>query len=261
MSDRLKIAQISDIHVLGKDVLYQDIDVCGNFLTALQAVQEENVDLIILSGDLAAERGEPEAYEWVQEVMSTIETPYEVMVGNHDSLDIMKQYFPMEKDIHQGKHFFARTINDKRLFFLDSGNHIVDDFQWQWLLEQQKDVGMEQEGLLFIHHPPALANHGFMDKRYSLKNIEESRKYLQMMSNIHNIFVGHYHFEKIVMQDGKNIHITPSTMMQISPGHSEFHLEHTRPGWRIIEWSKGRIDTEVHYGLEKPADPDRLRLI
>jgi len=105
---------------------------------------------------------------------------------------------------------------------------------------------------VFMHHPPAICGCLFMDTKYPLKNIDEVRKSLKKVPNLHNIFVGHYHTEKFIVQDGKNIHLTPSTMMQIDTRTPNFRMEHVRPGWRIIDWYDGRMDTEVHYLMEAP---------
>ena len=45
----------------------------------------------------------------------------------------------------------------------------------------------------------------------------------------------------------KYIHLTPSTIFQISTQTPHFVIEHTRPGWRIIEWKGSQIHTYVDY--------------
>jgi len=254
LGNELKIGQITDTHVMGRDVLYQGIDVCGNFLAALDSVCAENPDLIVLSGDLAAEDAERDAYQWIREQMDGRKFPYVVMVGNHDRVEVMRDYYDIGEDIHNGKLYFHREIKGKHLFFLDSGNHILDDFQWKWMEEKLKDI--DEEVLVFMHHPPAFSGHKFMDAKYALENIDETREWLSKFPQIRNIFVGHYHTEKFLIQDGKNIHITPSTAMQIDSHFETFKMEHIRPGWRMIEWNNGRIDTEVHYALERPTELD-----
>ena len=55
----LKIGQISDIHI-GEDAsLVQGIDVRKNFLAAYCSESMKDLDLLVLSGDLANENAEP----------------------------------------------------------------------------------------------------------------------------------------------------------------------------------------------------------
>ena len=60
----LKIGQISDIHIGNGDELVQGIDVCANFRKALNSDSMQDLDLLVLSGDLA-ENSEPGAYKYV----------------------------------------------------------------------------------------------------------------------------------------------------------------------------------------------------
>lgn len=254
----IRIAQISDIHIGGTDLPVQDIDVRANFLKALRAIDENQVDLIVLSGDLAAEDGEEGAYAWVAEVMAPYKVPWVVMGGNHDRVDQMAKYFDIAQDLKNGLLYFQRTIKGRHLFFLDSSHNVVHSEQLQWLYKEVSAI--PSEVLLFIHHPPALCSCLFMDTHHPLHNIEEVRATLRSLPNIHSIFVGHYHTDKLIVQDFKNIHLTPSTMMQIDTHSPGFRMEHVRPGWRTIEWSLDRLETEVHYGIEAPENPSATHI-
>lgn len=257
-SASIRIAQISDIHIGGSADPVQDIDVRENFLTALAAVRDKNMDLLVLSGDLAAEEGEPGAYAWVSEVMKDFAFPWVVMGGNHDNVATMARYFDIASDLHEGMLYFHREIRGRHLFFLDSSSNSVHSKQLDWLYKEVSAV--KNEVLLFMHHPPALCGCAFMDSRHPLRNIEEVRNVLRALPNIHNVFVGHYHTEKLVIQDFKNIHLTPSTMMQIDTHTPGFRMEHVRPGWRLIEWGIDRMDTEVHYALETPRNASQTHI-
>lgn len=253
-SEMIRIAQISDIHIGGSPDPVQDIDVRTNFLQVLQAVTQMEIDLLVLSGDLAAEEGEPGAYQWVQETMHDFPVPWVVMGGNHDQVSTMAQYLDIQDDLKNGLLYFQREVKGRHLFFLDSSQNVIQTEQLDWLYQQVSAI--PHEVLLFIHHPPALCGCHFMDERHPLRNIEPVRETLRSLPNIHNIFVGHYHTEKLVVQDYKNIHLTPSTMMQIDTHAPSFRMEHVRPGWRIIDWGLDRMDTEVHYLLETPQNAD-----
>jgi len=248
--DRLRIAQVSDIHIGPTEQPVQVIDVRANFLKTLETILEKAVDLVVISGDIAADRAEPEAYQWVANVLKDYPLPYVLMGGNHDRVSTMAKFFDLKNDLKNGMLYFKRELKGKHLFFLDSSTNVVPVEQLHWLRDEAAKI--DEEILLFLHHPPAICGCEFMDTKYPLKNIDEVRRVFKQIPNLHNIFVGHYHAEKFVVQDGKNIHLTPSTFMQIDTRTPFFQMEHTSPGWRIIDWYDGRLDTEVHYGLEAP---------
>ena len=64
----LKIGQISDIHIGNGEELVQGIDVCANFLKALNSDSMQNLDLLVLSGDLA-ENSQAAAYKHVASLL------------------------------------------------------------------------------------------------------------------------------------------------------------------------------------------------
>jgi len=252
IDDRIRIAQLSDIHVGPTEDLVQNIDVRANFIKALDAIRGKSIDVVVISGDVAADHAEPGAYEWVSQIMSKYPIPYVVMGGNHDKISTMSKYFELGSDLKNGMLYFKRELKGHHLFFLDSSTNEVQTEQLSWLEKEAAKV--PGEVLVFMHHPPAICGCKFMDAKYPLNNIDEVRACFRKIPNLHNIFVGHYHTEKFLVQDGKNIHLTPSTFMQIDTRTTGFRMEHASPGWRIIDWSDGRLDTEVHYALESPVE-------
>ena len=64
MKKYLKIGQISDIHIGEDDSLVQGINVRKNFLHALNSEAMQDVDFLVLSGDLANINAEPGAYKF-----------------------------------------------------------------------------------------------------------------------------------------------------------------------------------------------------
>lgn len=241
----LKLAQITDIHIGPHEGLYNDIDVRKKFLTALEHVQNSDVDFIILSGDLAIDFGELEAYQWIKKVMDEQDIPYIVMAGNHDSIDRMSTVFHIEDDVQDGMLYFKRELNGFPIFFLDSEPDLIHIDQLEWL--KKECSSLNQDALLFIHHPPILSGCQFMDRKYPLRNIPEVQSHLKEINNIEHIFVGHYHTDKIVEFDGKTVYITPATQMRISQTNPDFEMEPQGCGWRYIEWDGEILKTEVRY--------------
>jgi len=246
MSKNLVIAQVTDLHIGPSDVSYRGIKGRQQFLDVLQVLAKKELDLLVLSGDLAAIEGEPEAYAWLRQVLTTFPYPYIVMAGNHDHAVRMKRAFDLaDSDVSQGMLYFSRTIKERRLLFLDSSSYRIHKQQLEWLRIQLADY--KKRVLLFVHHPPLLCECLFMDECHPLQNIDEVWQTLDQLPQIKHIFCGHYHTEKTVLNNGKSIHLTPSTIFQIDTENPQFAIEHSKPGWRMIEWVGEKVQTYAEY--------------
>jgi len=246
ISNDLVIAQVTDTHIGPMNIKYRGIEPRRQFLDVLRALTKMKPDLLVLSGDLAAVEGEPEAYAWIRDVLVELPYPYLVMAGNHDHVVRMNNAFQLqETDISQGMLFFNRTIKDKRLLFLDSSPYRIAKQQLEWLKEELNDY--HKQVLLFVHHPPLRCGCTFMDDHHGLQNGEEVWQVLEQFPQVQHIFCGHYHTEKTIIQSGKSVHLTPSTVFQINAESPKFGIDHTNPGWRMIEWDDTQVHTYVKY--------------
>lgn len=243
---QLIIAQVTDMHIGITDTPYKNIPVRQQFVNVLQELAKRPLDLMVLSGDLAAVAGEPEAYIWLKQVLATFPHPYVIMAGNHDHLTRLVEILEIPaSDLMEGMLCFRRLIKGRQLFFLDTSSYRLPLSQLHWL--QTQLAGSKEEVLLFMHHPPLLCECRFMDDRYRLQNIDEVWPVLVQLPQIKNIFCGHYHTEKTVVAANKMVHLTPSTIFQIDTQSPYFEMEHTKPGWRMIEWQGARVHTYVEY--------------
>lgn len=240
----LKIGQITDMHIGEGTTPVQDIDVCKNFLTAYNSKYMKDLDLLVLSGDLA-DNATPCAYSYIADIVKDSKVPICVIPGNHDNLEIMRKYFDLDGKIHNGKCYYRYDIDGRSIFFLDSADGTVSAEQLSWL--EQETAKVDGEVLLFLHHPPCHCNHKFMDLRYSMKNIDDVQATLSKINNLKYIFVGHYHSEMVEKIGDKTVYVTPSTQMQIDPNISVFCLSSAAPGWRVIEWGENFMETKVYF--------------
>lgn len=241
----LKIGQISDPHIGENECLVQGIDVRKNFLAAYNSESMRDLDLLVLSGDLANEDAEPGAYSFIANLLKGSKVPVCVIPGNHDDVKVMGKFFDLDGKIHDGECYYRYDIDGRSMFFLDSTNGTVSGKQLAWLESEAAKV--EGEILLFVHHPPCYCNHKFMDMKYSMKNIDEVQTALARIKNLKHIFVGHYHFEKQVEIGNQIVYVTPSTQMQIDPNQSVFCLSSAAPGWRVIEWGENFLESKVYF--------------
>ncbi|MBQ2559673.1 MAG: metallophosphoesterase [Fibrobacter sp.] len=241
----LKIGQITDLHIGEDESLVQGIDVRSNFLAAYNSESMKDLDLLVLSGDLANENAEPGAYSYISEILKDSKVPVCVIPGNHDNVEVMEKFFDLKGKVHDGKCYYRFEMDGRSVFFLDSANGTVSSEQLSWLEKEAAKV--DGEVLLFVHHPPCHCDHKFMDLRYSMKNIDEVQATLSKIKNLKHIFVGHYHFESTVEIENQTVHVTPSTQMQIDPNKSVFCLSSAAPGWRVIQWGENFLETKVYF--------------
>ncbi|MBO4713677.1 MAG: metallophosphoesterase [Fibrobacter sp.] len=246
ISKVIRIGQVSDIHIGEDEGFVQGIDVRANFESALKSKSMKDIDLLVLSGDLANEDGEEGAYKYVADLLKDYRVPVCVIPGNHDRLDVMQKYFDLEGKVRDGKCYYRYDICGRTLLFLDSGCGTVSKDQLDWLKVEAAKVN--DEILLFMHHPPCLCNHRFMDLKYSLKNIDEVQETLSSIKNIKHIFTGHYHFNfHLQLPSQQEVHVAPSTQMQIDPQAPIFNLMSSAPGWQVIEWGENFVETGVYF--------------
>lgn len=197
MLNDLVIAQVSDLHIGPSDALYRGVRIRQKFLDVLQALAKKPLDLLILSGDLSATQGEPEAYTWIKQVLSDFPYPYLIMAGNHDHVERMTLAFCLpDSDVSEGMLYYSRMISNKLLLFLDSSPYRIARRQLKWL--KSKLTNYHKPVLLFIHHPPLLCDCQFMDDHHALLNIREVWKVFDKLPQIQHIFTGHYHAAKTV---------------------------------------------------------------
>lgn len=245
MKKEIRIAHLTDIHIGFSEAPVRQINVRGNFEKTLQQIILEKPDLLVLGGDLAADCGEIAAYQWIKPRLDRTGIPYLIIPGNHDRIDNLVHIFDLQSESQAAELYYTRRINGLRFIFLDSSAGFLSGAQLKWL--EQQAGGSIDSALLFIHHPPLFCNCTFMDSRYPLQNREESFALIQRLPAIQHIFCGHYHTEKTIIDSGKNIYLTPSTMMQLHQDNPEYEVAGNSPGWRLICWNGSRLETAVRY--------------
>lgn len=243
VTNLLKIGQISDIHIGEDESLVQGIDVRANFMKALKSESMEGIDLLVLSGDLANEDGEPGGYKFIADIIKDLGVPVCIIPGNHDRVEVMQQFYDIE--VHNGKCYYRYDIAGRSLFFIDSACGEVSADQLDWLKAEVPKV--KGEVALFMHHPPCFCNHRFMDLCYHLKNIVEVQSVLDSFKNLNHVFCGHYHCESEQSFGHIKVHVAPSTQMQIDPNKPYFNLKSSRPGWQVINWGDDFVESKVYF--------------
>lgn len=244
------IAQITDLHIGKEGEDTNGIDVRTNFLCVLKEVKQAGVDYIVVSGDLCFDIGIREIYEWVKFQLDALGIPYFVISGNHDNSPILASVFGLEHLLQREELFYKHEIEGLGKFlFLDSTTGTVSEQQLAFLKKNCKDT--EIPNLLFVHHPPALADSPHMDNNYAMKNIEEVQAAIGgCASKPQAIFCGHYHCGRTIVLPrlGTNVFITPSSaFFQLNPDAVGFEIKSSRSAWRKIIWNGKSLRTSVFY--------------
>lgn len=248
MKDLIRIAQLTDLHIGETDEDVYGSPVRKQFLSVLNKLKKQNLDALILSGDLAANAGEHDSYVWIKEQLKELTCPIYICLGNHDRLNTLQQVFDLnEKYCYKDGFYFKTRIKDHLCLFLDTSSYALPQMQLEWLKQQHFEN--KEEILLFMHHPPVYCGCAFMDEKYPLKNISETWSVIKELERIKLIFCGHYHTEKTIVKDRKSIFLTPSTMAQFDNQNPEITILHRNPGWRIIEWDGETLRTSVEYSF------------
>ena len=240
-----RIGQITDIHLIVKNDQEDSLQSVESFKKTLEDAKKFDLDLLVFSGDLS-EHSYREEYELFFRMIQGYDRPWCFITGNHDNSVELSKISPVPMALKEGNYFYKKDVNGSTIFFLDSSMGIVSKQQLEWL--EQEAAKEKKEVFLFVHHPPCHCGHLFMDSRYALKNLKEVGFVLDRISNLHSIFVGHYHSAMEVDRgNGQTVYLTPSTQMQLDPDSVDFHILSTVPGWRYIEYRNGKLFTELRY--------------
>jgi len=241
----MRIVQLTDLHIakIGEKTIL-DIDVWGKFQRVLAKAKKMRPDLLVVSGDLCYQSGEKNIYQWVKNELDQSDIQYLVIAGNHDDSALMATIFGLPLQEKTEECYYAKDFESGKILFLDSAKATFSERQWKWL---EGELAIDVPILIFIHHPPVLAQAPFMDENYSFKEMERFAEALTQNSNIIPVFCGHYHTERFVQSKHFNVFITPSTMAQIDAENPEYALEHLTPGFRVIDWGGEHVNTFIEY--------------
>lgn len=241
-----RVGQVSDVHLdLGQDVRNSGVDSRSSFLRILEDVRKFKLDLLVFSGDLT-EHGSQAEYNAFFEIVKEYSGEWCVILGNHDNTKEFEKSAPFPVTLKNGNYYFRRDVNGHPFFFLDSSCGTVSRDQLEWLVSEAKNAN--EEVFLFMHHPPCLCGHRFMDSLYALKNLKEVGEFLDRIPKLKSIFVGHYHSGMTIYRGrGQTVYVTPATQMQLDPDSPEFRILSTVPGWRLIEYDGEKLSTELRF--------------
>ena len=243
----MKIAQITDIHIGPNDQPIREVDVRKNFIQTLELANTYGYDYLVISGDLCFQDAQPHIYAWVQRQLEKYtDKPVFVIPGNHDNAEMLVDHMNVNKPLQHEELFYAHDLSGHTVYFLDSGKGYLSSDQKHWLRDSLQQ-NQEESVLVFMHHPPAIGLVPHMDGKYALTDRDEVINIFSNSGKRIHLFCGHYHVDKSIHIGNISIHITPSTFMQIDQRIEPFRIDHTRPGFRLIDWNEMGIFEQVVY--------------
>jgi 3',5'-cyclic-AMP phosphodiesterase len=249
------IAQFSDLHVaagvhndFGVDTT-SGLERCIRHLRGL----DRPPDLLMASGDLV-DRGLPEEYARLRELLAAIDVPLSLMPGNHDRRAPLRQVFADHDYLgRSGRMHYHRDVRGLRVIALDSviegrDGGDLDEAQLRWL-----DGALEEHpatpALIFMHHPPAVTGFSRMDR---VSVTAESARQLGALVTRHRrvkaVLCGHVHRGVQGVWQGVLLSVCPSTAFQakLRLGAGRFEVDpQEAPAYQLHHWDGESLVTHT----------------
>lgn len=232
-----KIAFITDLHLLEKNVEKKGVNTVQNWKTVLQDVTARGISRIILGGDL----GDKEALSIIFDDIKDLE--YQLILGNHDKITELKSFYPEV----EGKQelFYSSQIDCSDCIFLDSSSYKISKEQQKYL---KNGLEAANNPVVFIHHP-ILGNGSWMDKEHPLKNKSKIEEILLQSGKEIMVISGHYHHDVEKTSEKIRQFIAPAVSYQIL--NTKIYQAYTKSiGYLVLEFSEQSINVEtVHFSV------------
>jgi 3',5'-cyclic-AMP phosphodiesterase len=243
------LAQITDPHIKADGKLaYGKVDTAGHLARAVAALNalQPRPDLVVVTGDLV-DFGRIDEYERLRALLSPLQIPYFLLVGNHDSRTELRGAFQDHAYLRQGGAFVQYTIEDwpVRVVAVDTvvpkqGGGALCQERLDWLdrtLAQQP----ERPTVVAMHHPPFVTGIGHMDKQ-GLADPAPFAAIIRRFANVERIICGHLHRDIHIRFAGTVAGTCPSVAHQVAldlrdDAPSRFRLE--PPGFQLHYWRDG----------------------
>lgn len=257
-----RLLQLTDLHLFADAAgRLHGVPTRANLNEVLAHVAEHagRLDCVVVTGDLAQDE-RLETYAVVRDALNRLGIPYEVLSGNHDNRDAMRQVFPEIGQSVAGRVTFVRTLGSWRLIGLDSqiagevgGRLGVAQLEWLRGLLEESAVPT----LLFVHHPPFEVGSPWID-RLRLEDDDELLTLIEKHPCVRGIAAGHVHQVCETAQAGARLMTSPATAFQFVPDVPTAMYDAIAPGYRIFELDESSFRSQVVRLPELKYPPDRL---
>ena len=218
----MRIAQITDLHVVAKDRLcYRRVPTNEQLREAVAHINDlkPSPDVVIASGDLT-DHGREDEYLHLREIVSDLKFPVYVIPGNHDNREILTRtfadrgYIPAAPFVHYAiEEFPIRMIGlDSTVPGHHHGEMCAERLQW---LDRTLKARPDVPTLIFMHHPPFRTGIQWMDSS-GLHGGREMEKVVTRHRQVVRVACGHIHRPMHVAWAGTIASTSPSTCHQVA---------------------------------------------
>ncbi len=224
-AQNFRFAQMTDIHLSPGNKEHEE-----DLRNSIQEINaEEGVDFVLITGDIS-EKGDRETLKRAKELFDTLEPPYYIVMGNHETkwsdsgCTAWQEVFGYERFQmeHKGVHFLG--FNTGPLMRMAYGHVVPQDLSW--LDEELGKLPKDAPAIIVTHYP---LMDGDVDNWYQVTDV--LRKY-----NVRLCVGGHYHALRNLSYDG-----IPGVLMR-----SNLRNEEKKSGFGMYEVTRDSIRVMVH---------------
>lgn len=242
------IAQITDLH-LGPpdqgDASTTVADPIVNARATLEAVAGlvMRPDLVVLTGDLA-DKGEIEAYAWLDQELARHGIPAYVIPGNHDLRTPMRAAFGHHGYLPEDGYMqYVVETEGARLIALDTvieheTRGLVCAERRAWLAERLAEDRVTPT-LIMMHHQPFHTGGPFDE--IGIEGREDLEEVIAAAPNVIRIICGHMHRDIRASWAGTTVSVCPSSAFQFDLNHADpttFRVRAEPPGYHLHDWNE-----------------------
>lgn len=243
----ISILQVTDLHILpapGDTLLGINTEHYFHACLEQAFASNQHFDLILLTGDLAQHPCKA-SYQRILNTLEAYKIPSVCLPGNHDDYELMQQVLNTSRVNCRKQVLFENW----QLISLNSqipgspgGRLSTEELSF---LESCLSINPDRHALVAVHHHCLESNSSWMDTMM----IENSRELFSLISNypqVKAITCGHIHQVMDITVESVRILGTPSTCFQFVPESTEFSVDNTAPGYRLMQlYADGQIKSEI----------------
>lgn len=255
----MKIAQISDLHVVAEGKTLGVAPMAENLEKVVAHINRLGPDVVLVSGDIS-DTGSLSDVERAAEILAGLDAPFYVTPGNHDARDTLLRGMPAAAlPVQQTGHLsYAIDLPDLRILALDSTesdapNGRICAVRAAWLAEELEKTS--KSTLIFMHHPPLKFAVDETD-RPPLEGADLLADVVARHSHIARILCGHIHLFAQALWQGRLVCTAPSMGMRLNwnPNTaSSFLLSAPAYLWHMFN-DDGQMITHA-FSLDDPEGP------
>jgi len=236
----IKIIQITDIHMLANEEseIYgiNPFSLLNNLIESIRLI--EDIDCIIITGDIA-NRGDYEAYIFVNNLLKEMNCPIYWLQGNHDLSEVMLQV-SNKVTIKSDKSFIIKNtkfillqsvMRDEGDLSTNKARGYLFDYEMSFLKRELEENNFDN-CVVALHHPPVLSN-SWADRRI-LDNRLDFINLLEKFPKVKLVLYGHQHIAQQTIVNGINYICSPPTSFHYNPNGERFSLLKDKQGFGII---------------------------